>query len=237
MKRLFSLTLVLAMCLLLIACAGERQAENASETESTTEAATEPTTEPLPTKDELLSQAEKASANDINNAAFDNIARTKQTYCNKTLELSGMVKTIQEDYVELAGFYGATYLIDVYLPLDDLVKLDAGQQITVVGNTTDELIDTSESVAEYTFEYKHFQMPIAYLVQDRMEIKGVLKGVNNSYAPAYNIQIGTSNVLKLVYFADTVDTSSLAFNQEITFSARAINVNDSWRYYDAEIIE
>ena len=80
-------------------------------------------------------------------------------------------------------------------------------------------------------------MPLAYLVEDRVEVEGVLKGANTSYVPAFNIKIGSSNVLKLIYFSENVDTSSLEFGQKIKFSAKAISKNDSWHYYDAEIIE
>ena len=257
MKKCLSLLLVLMLVLSLTACGSDNSKESASEPvstseptsastdatetestpETTPETTPEPTTEAAPTKDELLKVAEEADANDINNACFDNIAKAKLTYCNKTLELTGTVRTVQEDHVELAGFYGATYFVDVYLPLEELVELESGQRIVVVGNTTDEIVDSSESVAGYTFEYKRFQMPLAYLVKDRVTVTGILMGVNNSYRPAYNIKIGTSNVLKLIYLSDKVDTSTLTYGQEITFSAKAININDSWRYYDAEIIK
>lgn len=213
-KRILSLLLVVAMCLGLCAC-GDK----------------------TPTKEELLAVAEEFSANDIQNDSIQNIVSAKQKYCNKTLLLSGTVRSIQEDYIELSASYGSNYMIDVYLSLDELVLLEQGQKITVVGTTTDEIIDDSESVAEYTFDYSHYQMPVAYLVKDKVERTGILKGPNHSYKPAYNIKIGESIVLNLIYFAEGVDTSALKNGQEITFSAKAISKNDVWHYYDAEIIE
>lgn len=187
-------------------------------------------------KDEILASAEEYKCTDIQNDSIDNIVRAKQKYCNKTLLLSGTVRSIEEDHIELSSFYGANYMVDVYLSVDELVLLENGQAITVVGTTTDEVIDSSENVAEYTFNYSHYQMPAAYLVKETIEVTGILKGVNNSYAPAFNIQIGESSVLKLIYFADSVDTDALEFGQEIRFSAKAINKNDNWHYYEAEII-
>lgn len=186
-------------------------------------------------KEEMLAQAEEVNASVINNESFENFARAKQTYCNKILKLKGMVQSIAEDHIELG--YNSTYVIDVYLPMDEILTLEVGQQIAVVGETTDEVINSSENIAEYAFEYVHYQMPTAYLVQDRFEITGILKGVNTSFAPAFNIQIGDSNVLKLIHFADSVDTSSLQFGQEIKFEAKCVSDSMGWEYYEAEIIE
>lgn len=233
MKKLIALLLVAIMCLSLIACGDNNNAPEANETptESTTPE------EVRMSKDEMLAVAEEYTAGDIQNDSIENIARAKQKYCNKTILLSGTVRNIQEDYIELSAIYSANYIIDVYLSLDELVLMEQGQAITVVGTTTDEIIDASENVADCTFDYRHYQMPDAYLVKDTIEVTGILKGVSNSYAPAFNIQIGESNVLKLIYFAENVDTSTLEYGQEITFVAKAISKNDNWHYYDAEIID
>lgn len=218
MKKFLTLFLASLMCLSCVACGGSSKGSKAS-------------------KDDLLAVAEECSATDIQNDSIENIVRAKQSYCNKTLLLGGTVRTINEDHIELSAMYSANYIIDVYLPEEELVLLESGQYITVVGTTTDEIIEDSENVAEYTFDYSHYQMPEAYLVGDTIEITAILKGVNTSYAPAFNIQIGDNNVLKLVYFADDVDTSAFTFGQEITFSAKAVYENSNWRYYDAQIIE
>ncbi|MBQ8502820.1 MAG: hypothetical protein IJ491_00900 [Clostridia bacterium] len=231
MKKIIALLLAAIMCLSLIACGGN----NAPETNETPTETTAPE-EVKMSKDEMLAIAEEYTAGDIQNDSIENIARAKQKYCNKTILLSGTVRNIQEDYIELSAMYSANYIIDVYLSLDELVLLEQGQYITVVGTTTDEIIDASENVAEYTFDYSHYQMPDAYFVKDTLEVTGILKGVSNSYAPAFNIQIGESNVLKLIYFAESVDTSTLEYGQEITFVAKAVSKNDNWHYYDAEII-
>lgn len=225
MKKVLSLILALVLCLSLCACGGGGSAET-------------PAAEDLvPSKEEMLAVAEEFSTVNIQNDSIDNIVRAKQTYCNKTLLLSGYIRNIKETHVELSASYGANYMVDVYLSVDELVTLEEGQAITVVGTTTDEIIEASENAAEYTFDYSHYQMPNAYLVKDRVEVTGILKGVNQSYNPAFNIEIGGSNVLKLIYFADGVDTSAFTFNQEIKFSAKAVSEGSSLRYYDAEIIE
>lgn len=215
MKKFIALLLAAVMCLSFVACGKSEAAK---------------------TKEEMLAIAEEYRCSDIQNDSIENIVKAKQKYCNKTLLLSGMVSNIEEDHIELAPIYGSNYIIDVYLSIDDLVLLEQGQLITVVGTTTDEIIDESENVAGCTFDYSHYQMPVAYLVKDTVEVTGILKDVNNSFAPAFNIQIGESNVLKLIYFAENVDTSTLEYGQEITFVAKEISKNDNLHYYDAEII-
>ena len=217
-KRIIKLFLVSIMMFTLVACGSDEAGSKTS-------------------KEDMLAVAEECSATDIQNDSIENIVRAKQSYCNKTLLLDGCVRNIKEDHIELSAIYSANYIVDVYLSEEELVLLEAGQAITVVGVTTDEIIEDTETAAEYSFDYSHYQMPEAYLVSDTIEVTGILKGVNNSYAPAFNIQIGNSNVLKLIYFADSVDTSSFEFGQEITFSAKAISENSNWHYYDAVLVD
>lgn len=214
MKKIIAVFLAVVMCFSLSACGAK-----------------------TPTKEELLAVATEFSANDIQNDSINNIVSAKQKFCNTTISVSGYVRNIKEDHIELSAAYSANYIVDVYLSTDELVKLEQGQSITVVGTTTDEIIESSENVAEYTFDYNHYQMPVAYLVKDRVEITGILKGKNYSYKPAYNIKVGNSNVLGLIYFADGVDLSSLENGKEAKFSAKAINDGNGWKYYEAEIIK
>lgn len=223
MKKIIMLILTLIMAFTLAACGSSEVAEEAEESKTS--------------KEDMLAVAEECSATDVQNESIENIVRAKQSFCNKTLLLKGCVRDIKEDHIELSSFYGANYMVDVYLSVDDLVVLEKGQSIVVVGVTTEEIIEDTETAAGYSFDYSHYQMPEAYLVSDTVEVTGVLKGVNSSYAPAFNIKIGESNVLKLIYFAEGVDTSEFEFEQEITFSAKAINENDNWHYYEAVIID
>ena len=214
MKRILALFLVIGMCLSFAAC-GEK----------------------TPTKEELLEVAEEVKAVDMHNNSMQNIVSAKEMYCNKTLLINGIVREIKENYIILSGSFGSEYVVDVYLATEEIVKLQKGQSITVVGNITDEISETSNDIGEYTINTKHYQMPVAYLESDTIELTGLLKGVNNSYAPAFNISINDSNVYMLIYFADSVDISVLKYNQEIKFSAKVIIENNILRYYDAEIIE
>ena len=213
MKKILSLLLALAMVFSLCACGSEKS------------------------KEEMLTVAEEFSATNIQNDSIDNIVAAKQKYCNKTILLSGSIMSIKENYIELAPSISSNYITDVYLSTDELSTLKNGQSITVVGTTTDKIIETSENIAGFTIKHNHYQMPNAYLVNDRVETIGILKGINTSYAPAFNIKIGESNVYKLIYFAEDIDTSTLKFGQTIKFSAKAINENNNWHYYDAKIID
>lgn len=209
MKKLFSLLLVFAMILSLGAC-GKKS------------------------KEEMIAQAENVTATEIDIASFENLAKAKQAYCNKIITVKGAIKSIEENYVVLGT--GGIYCIDVYLSTDEIVMLEVGQYISVVGETTDEIVETTSNLGEYTFDNFHYQMPKAYLVQDKFEETGILKGINKSFSPAYNIEIGDSNVLRLISFSDNVDINSLEYGQKIKFIAKCVDKNGI-HYYDAEVIE
>ena len=240
MKKTLSLILAFVMCLSLCACGANGNAPETTAPETTAPETAAPETaapeEVKMSKDEMLAIAEEYTATNLQNDSIENIVRAKQKYCNKTILFSGTITNIQEDHIEVSAISGSNYMMDVYLSIDELVELEDGQYITVVGTTTDEIKDSSQSVGGTTFRFKHYQMPVAYFVKDTLELTGILKGVNSSYNPAFNIQIGESNVLKLIYFAESVDTSTLKFGQKITFVAKVKSTGSSTRYYDAEII-
>lgn len=213
-KSIIAILVMLTMCFSLSACGGSSM-----------------------TKEEMLGAAEKCSATDIQNESVENIVSAKEKFCNKTLLLSGTVRNIMEDHIELSAVYSANYVVDVYLPTEEIKLLKSGQYIEIVGTTTDKIVEDSVNVDGFTFEYSHYQMPSAYLVKDVIEVTGILKGVNYSYNPAYNIQVGNSNVYNLIYFEDGVDTGSFKFNQKIKFEAKAVYENSSFTYYDAKIIK
>lgn len=215
MKKFLALLLAVVLCFSLVACGGGK----------------------TPTKEELLATAETVSSADIKNDSNQNIVMAKEKYCNKTLLLSGCVRNIKEDHIELSDSYGSNYIIDVYLSTEEIATLKSNQAITVVGNTTDEIIEATENSGGMSFDYNHYQMPVAYLVYDKVEVTGILGGINSSFAPAYNIKVGSSNTSNLIFFADEVDTSKLKLGQEIKFTAEATYGSMFWTYYDAVIIE
>ena len=215
MKKILAFFLFVLLCFTLCACGAKK----------------------APTKEEMLSSAVEVNASDIKNDSSENIVGAKGKYCNKTLLLSGYVRNIKEDHIELSSDYGANYMIDVYLSTEELALLQSEQLITVVGNTTDEIVETTENTGGISFDYSHYQMPVAYLVKDRVEVIGILGGINSSFSPAYNIKVGSSDKSDLIFFADDVDTTKLKLGQEIKFSAKATAGSVFYTYYDAEIIE
>lgn len=66
----------------------------------------------------------------------ENEARASQNWDGKTVKWSSVVEKIEKDYVTCRGFYfknNYTAPIDVYLSAEDLVKLNKGDAIIVVG--------------------------------------------------------------------------------------------------------
>lgn len=175
MKKLLALMLAAALAFSLVACGGgsgtgdtNTPSGNGDTTSTDTPNGGEDNT-PSMTKEEMLEQAEEVSHGDIQNASIENIANAKQLYCNKILKLRGTIRTINEDYVVI-GQYPANYVVDVYLPVEEIVTLKEGMVISVVGKTTDEILDETENVDGISFDYSHYQMPSAYLVLEDYEI-------------------------------------------------------------------
>lgn len=116
-----------------------------------------------PTMEELEQQAIDVNMIDINKDSTENIVKAKENYCNKILKLDGQVLRIKEEYVELGCAGVSSTSVNVYLPQEDLAKLEFGQRIIVLGRIADEVEDILD---EHGFRHIYYQMPDAILVQD-----------------------------------------------------------------------
>lgn len=243
MKKLLALILAAALALSLVACGGGSGAGD-NKTPSTGNGDTtstdtpsgggedNETDEPVMTKEEMLQVAEEVSWSDIQTATAENIARAKQQYCNKVMQLYGRIWSIEEDHIVIGG-NGANALIDAYLPLEEIVTLELNQYIYVVGKITDDIIDTTENIDGYTFNYSCFQMPNAYLVKDTVEWNCKTRGPSMNDDYDWIVEFENSNILHHVYFSDSVDITTLGLAMELKLSGKQIDNN----LYDAIIIE
>ena len=243
MKKLLALTLAAALALSLVACGGGSGAGD-NKTPSTGNGDTtstdtssgggEDSTQAADsmTKEEMLQIAEEVLWVDMQNASAENIARAKQQYCNKVIQLEGEIFSIEEDHIVMGGG-GADYYIDIYLPLEEILMLEPGQVISVVGKTTDEIIEATEHIAEYTFDNSYYQMPNAYLIKDTVEWNCKTRGpsMNDNYD--WIVEFENSNILRHVHFSDSVDINTLGLSMELKLSGKQIDNN----LYDAIIIE
>ena len=231
MKKALSLLLALVLCLSLCACGGADEKNNTNKNPETT----------TMSKEDMLAAAEVVTPSQITQDTKSNIAKAKQLYCGKILEITGVVAAVKENYVEIGvdtSVAGA--VIDVYLPAEELLLLESRQKVTIVGKTNDVTSETTSS-GPMGMEWvkTHFTMPEAYLVNDTFEVSGKLFGKNQSYAPAYNFDDGTS-VTKLLYFADGVDTSVIGSGATFTVKGKIFlgSINDTdFVIRDAIIVE
>lgn len=234
MKKLLALLLVAVMSVSMVACG-----ENTTSAEEN-KTSTEENTTNVTTKDDMLAEALSVDYTTIHNDSIENLAKAKSLYCNATLELDGTVWEIKEDHVRIGN--GLYWGISVYLPTEELIALEVGQRIVVVGKTTDEIIEEEYEAFGNTETLSLYQMPEAYLVTDYFEYQVTLKGKNGSYDGAWNILLGDSDYANLVYFADGVDLSSFNTSsngnpgEKITILAKSKFENyTTWVYYDATI--
>lgn len=176
MKKVLSLILALILCLSLCACGGGNEESNTDKTSPETIDASEPTNSEdiastTMSKEEILSGATTMTFAEIAETTSNNKAKAKQLYCNKALEITAFVKEVEADYVTISSHkytFSGDVVMDVYLPLDELVTLEPTQMITIVGLTSDTL--DSRSMAD-NLEQTYYEMPQAYLVSDRFEFK------------------------------------------------------------------
>ena len=218
MKKLISLFLAMMMCVALVACANASETDNSStETESTL------------FKEELLENAIEVKAIDINNLTIEDTDKAKQEYCNKTLNVTGPIEAIEEDYIEI-GYHDCA--IKVYLSSEEISMLEEGQQVTVVGQTSDsieEYNDPSSTVVDPTLYY---EMSPAYFVEDYFEVTGVIQ--------TNGIKVENIDTIRGVQWADGVDKSEYEW-KKVTISAKVIDekINGNYirKYYDATVVE
>jgi len=107
MKKAISLILALVMCLSLCACGG-------------------------PSREEMLATAQEVSVNDLSNAFYDNKARAEANYIGKPLKITGKVHSIEADHFIFRST-GGQYGVNVYLSKEELMGINKGDTITVIG--------------------------------------------------------------------------------------------------------
>lgn len=136
----------------------------------------------------------------------------------------------------------------IYLDSEVLATLNNGDNVAVICRIT-EVIDETDSMDNITYwivfgEAQLYDGEVQKVEPREHEIfTGLLKGKNDSYEGAWNIQVGDSNYLKLIYFAEGTDLSSFneSYNsgEKITFSVdisnRLTNIPDEFR--NAKIID
>ena len=147
-----------------------------------------------------------------------------QDYCNKILQVNGQITQIAEEYVVISS---GDYAIDVYLPLEELITLTLYQQVIIVGETTDEIVKAGFG--------GHYQMPVAYLVRDRYNIRCVIQTNGIKLVGADGTQL---DGIRHCRWAEGVDKSQYDW-QEVTISAKIIYDTPIREpiYHDATIVE
>lgn len=231
MKKTLSLILAAALAISLAACGGGSGGSSTSGSGNRDAASTDTSSGGM-TKEEMLEQAVERTAVDIASDTGENIARATQEYCGKTFLMKGRIGKINTDHITIET---GTVRFKVYLPVDDIVNLENGQDVTIVGKTGAEIKEEplGPGIPQNVYVY---EVSPAYFVTDRYEYTGIPKSENDSFPGAWNVEFPDSynpEYLRLVYFDDSVDVSQYE-GKEITFSAK---YSESRHFYDAVIVE
>ncbi len=225
MKKLLSLVLAALMLLSFAACSGNsgKGGQTANATKEPTEASSaEPTKEPKMSKEEMLEIAVEAKDYEINNAIHDNVAKAQYSYCGKVLLITGDIYKIEADHICLNDAYVS---IDVYLPIEDIVKLENRQSIVIVGETDDSFIDGKVTVAGTEFSSQLLVVRNAYLVSEYFELTGKLIS-----AGGYGLVMESGSVIYPDF--SQIDSSVLEslVGETVTFNAKRY-INSAYQYY------
>ena len=167
-KKSVSLLVAVVLSLSLVACGSTGESETKPQGEVQTEySQTETEVETKLSKEEMIAQAEEVKASAMNNDCMSNVAKAKQTYCDKVIKTSAYVYTVNEDHVVLACSKesGAQVCIAVYLSNEDLVNVESSSVITVVG-TISTIENRDFNWGGMTVNYPHYVMDTAYLIEE-----------------------------------------------------------------------
>lgn len=134
MKKAITILLTLVMVLSLVACGTQAKTEPTTAQPITT---TQEKEQEELTKEELLSEATKITISEIAKEYSNNKVRAQNTYKDGIYSMWGMVVDISEDHVVIKlSNASSSFGVNAYLPMDELVSLDKGIAIQVVGRIT-----------------------------------------------------------------------------------------------------
>lgn len=153
MKKLITLLLALTMALSLCACGSNDSTSKNDDTVAE---------ETIVSKEDLMAEIgedEPVDMMTLQKAVLKNKVKAKQDYFDRPIAVSGKIRKIEEDYVCIMG---GEVLLHAYIPTEDLVNLENGNDITVVGIISD-IQDLDTVIPSGTVVMPHCIMDVAYL--------------------------------------------------------------------------
>lgn len=127
MKKLVLLVLSLAMVVSLCACGGSGETPNNDETTPSVEENTEAQKQ---TMDELLSTAIEIDGYTFFQEYNDNKVKHSSDYNEKSCLVEGNIYEIEADHIVVTD---SNLKVNIYLPTEEIVELQKGQYVEIVG--------------------------------------------------------------------------------------------------------
>lgn len=165
MKKLLALALAAALALSLVACGGGSGDATSTDTSNGGEDNTQASDSI--TKEEMLGIATELDAIELDSTMIDNMAKANSTYVGNTYIFSLVVQRVESDYCVLAWGNGGQFSIHAYLPEEDLVYLNSGESVTIVG-TISSLVNPNEP----PYFIRYAEVEPAYFVTNISEHQG-----------------------------------------------------------------
>lgn len=226
--------MTLVLCLSLCACNYESEtADEVDNSVASSEQDEDVSVNAVPTKDEMLAVSSELDLSELWKQSEKNIAKARSEYCNKTFQCSAAIYKIEENSIILSNI-----LLDdrdhnrlkVYLSLEDILQLESGQYVTIVG----QISDTIEPYGSFS----QYSMDSAYLVSSTYTKTGKYHSYSatDGTHPADDClecttDSGESYYIELVN--DTEHNYALPDGAEITVEGKLF-VNDDYASYSAD---
>lgn len=158
MKKILPLILAAALMLSLTACGGDNGGTNTNSGDNISESNTG---ESVPTKESLLEEAgEPVSIWDLQNELYENEARARQNYLDKSIIVYGEILEIESDHLII----GNEVMLDAYLSTDELTQVNSGDTVYVVGIISD-IQDIEIDWGGVPYSTPHYIMDIGFLTE------------------------------------------------------------------------
>ena len=233
MKKLITILLALVLCLSLCACGGKEEAPAPTETEPAA-------TEYVPLEVELCAEY-----------AIDKLKTNLKKPDSLVIhELYG-VETEDSCIIAIQysaeNSFGDTKTDNLFL---DMLITENGYAVRTYGSGSFEEADNQKYTAQfcaknkkrhgfYVFDAQSLRVKAfveSEVTAEIVEFGGKLKGKNDSYEGAWNVQIGDDDYLKVVYFAEGTD---LSWYEQFTGKPYEVTISallEEGKYYDAVIV-
>lgn len=218
MKKLLTLLLVTLMTISMVACGKETKSAETNESQTFEDN----TSTREQTLDELLATAIELDGYEIYQEYKNNKVKVASDYQGKACLVSGSIDAIETDHIVVTY---SNLKVNVYLPTDEIIELEKGQGVTVVGILENMGVEETMAFLGVTCDFN-----TGYVSKAIYTKNGIYRALSSGeYLECFNDS-------GRIYFYELVLTDeqreSLTIDTEVTLDGKII-LNDNTMPYSA----